>query len=140
MVVNGTELYKFIKEQTKIVPTLSNKEIVLTIFAAQHLQEHHDFHSGTGTAATGAGLVMSLISANPMFTAVTIVTGCFGAVAAFYNMHQSYKLSKFIGILSEELIKRYPDILSAYIEVSTLIRDVERDEIIEFFKKANKNQ
>ena len=134
--VYSTDLYKFVKEQTKIVKTLSNKEIVLSIFASQYLQEHHDFHSGTGTAATGVGLVMSLFTATTMFTAVTLVTGCLGALTAFYNMRQSCKLSKFIGIFSEELITRYPDITTAYIEISTIIQGIEREEIIEFFDKA----
>jgi hypothetical protein len=138
--VNGADLYNFIKDQTKIVKTLSNKEIVLSIFASQHLRGHHDFYSGTGTAATGVGLVFSLFAVNPMFTAVTIVTGCFGALTAFYNMRQSCKLNKFISIFSDELITRYPDILTAYMEISTMIRSIEREEILEFFEKANKNK
>ena len=44
--VNGTELYKYIKEQSKDVEFLEEKEILLALFAAQHLQGYHEFHSG----------------------------------------------------------------------------------------------
>ena len=138
--VNGTALYEYIKEQTTFVETLSDKEILLGLFAAQHLQGYHEFHSGTGTAATGVGLAMSFFSLNPAFTALTIVTGCFGALTAFYNLTRTVKINKLIDKMSGELLKRYDNVLEAYVEVRSMIQQIEREEILEYFERANKNK
>lgn len=136
--VNGTELYKYIKEQSKDVEFLEEKEILLALFAAQHLRGYHEFHSGTGTAATGVGLAMSFFSWNPAFTAITIVAGCFGALTAFYNITRTAKLNKLIDIFSGELLKRYDNIIDAYVKVRTMIEQIEKEEIIEYFNRVNK--
>jgi hypothetical protein len=136
--VNGTELYKYIKEQSKDVEFLEEKEILLALFAAQHLQGYHEFHSGTGTAATGVGLAMSFFNLNPAFTAMTIVAGCFGALTAFYNINRTMRINKLIDVFSGELLKRYDNILDAYIEIKSMIQKIEKEEILEYFNRVNK--
>lgn len=135
--IASNNMYDFLMEQTKEVENLSNKELLLCVFGGQHLQGHYDFHLGTGIAAASIGTTIALFATNPVFLSVMATLGVAGAISACKNAYNDYKVKKLIDVFTGELIKRYDNIMEAYFQVRAMIESTEREEILDFFEKAN---
>jgi hypothetical protein len=139
LMIASNDMYNFLMEQTKEVKNLSNKELLLCVFGGQHLQGHYDFHLGTGVAAASVGTAVAFFASNPVFLSVMATVGVAGVISACKNAYSDYKVKKLIDVFTSELLTRYDNVIEAYMQVRAMIENTEREEILDFFEKANNN-
>lgn len=139
LMISSDNMYNFLMEQTLEVENLSNKELLLCVFGGQHLQGHYDFHLSTGVAAASVGTIAAFFVSNPIFLSVMATIGVAGAINACRCAYNDYKVKKLIDVFTGELVKRYGNVFEAYIQIRAMIESTEREEILDFFEKANNN-
>ncbi len=115
------------------VCNLENKDIVMAIIALQHLKNERTF-------LVNADLGVGLLTAIPTFvvdmttliqTTLFTVAGCTG-VKFVYDCFAMRKINKLMLLFIDELMNKFETPQMAYIELSSMIMNVTRDEIIDY--------
>ena len=132
--VDRVKLYNYINKQD--VTSLSNKELVVSMHGLTFMNDHHEFLLGVNTGLTATSVICGLLVSSPALVGVTIGTGLAGVYFAVSNSVKSYKIKKLQNKYADELLRRYGSFTEAYAETAKAILSVEREDLLEFFKKA----
>ena len=135
--VNENKLYHFIKDSMDDIELYDLDELVLMIMGITFLEDKNNFRTNVNTLIVVPSIITSIVATTPIFIAggLTLTAAC--GVHLIKDSARSYQLNKLKNHLSEELFSRFDCFLNAYKGISKLIQEVEREDLIAYFRKAN---
>lgn len=118
-------------------PNNSIKDLILMIMGLSHIENSSSFHMTVDAALVGTAAVIATISSTPVMIAGAITAGIAGCSGVVKHGTKLKRLRKAHNDITVILLENYTSFVEAYIEISNMILRIERDDLIEFFNKAN---
>ncbi len=139
MIIKNNKLYEFLMKKSEVAEQLSNKELALCIFGGKHLENHYGYQLGAGVTVTGLSTISTFIVENPICLSLLITFGVAGVINACKNVYNNRRNKKLVDVFTKELTSRYSNPIEAYVEISLIIKNTSREEILSFIEEANNN-
>ena len=100
------------------------------------MKDHHEFLLGVNTGLTATSVLCGLIVSSPAIVGMTIGAGLAGAYFTISNSIKTHKIKRLQDKYADEILRRYDNFMEAYTETAKAIASVEREDLLEFFKKV----
>ena len=117
--------------------TNSVEDLVLMTMGLSHLENTGDFFIGINTALTGTAAIVGMICTAPVLLAGSITAGIAGCVGIVKHGIKVKKVKSLQNKIADILIKEYGSFIEAYTEIANMITSIEREDLMNFFEKAN---
>ena len=117
--------------------TNSTRDLVLMMMSLSHLENSGDFFIGVNTALTGTAAIIGMITTAPVLIAGSITAGIAGCVGIVKHGIKIKKVKSLENKIAEKLINKHMSFIEAYVEISNMIIHIEREDLMDFFEKAN---
>ena len=132
--VDKVKLYNYINNQN--VKNLSNKELIVSMHGLTFIKDHNDFLLGVNTGLTATSVLCGLIISSPAIVGMTIGAGLAGVYFTISNSVKAHKIKILQNKYADEILRRYDNFMEAYTETAKDISNVEREDLLEFFRKV----
>lgn len=138
--IDPNKLYDYVYDMTLGEKELSNKDAILCIMSLNHLIDDRvkkeSMHNCYGIGAGVFTLVGLAASSSLMIAAgITYELYCINKIRKSKKRIKEYEVLLYL--LEIKLTRRYEDVHEAYLEISKLIQSVEKEDLIDFFKKGD---
>ena len=121
------------KEVIAKIHHLSKKEIVMAIMALQHIRNQENFIISADLSTSALAYLPAFITNISMAgKAALFAIGTCCATNMILDSIDNHRAVKYMDLLIEELMSRYEVPQVAYLEISELITETTRDEIIRY--------
>lgn len=137
MKVDKIKLYNYIKANSENIKDMSTDEIIKLIMGIYHLEYSNNYSFNINLALSGSSLILALLATGPLLIAGSLTTCLASCIGCLKNNKQEKRLLSLKVVLVEEVMNRYPNFLEAYLDIKDIIQNIEKEEILELFEKAN---
>lgn len=135
--VNEHKLYDFIKNSMEDIKLYDLDELVLMIMGVTFLEDKSNFRANINTLIVIPSIVTSIVANSHLLLAGSLTLSAACGIHLIKDSIKGYQLTKLKDCLAEELFNRFDSFLEAYKNISKLVQSVEREDLLDYFRKAD---